>query len=59
MCSRIARAFLLSFSRQPLNQIAVKKKFGSVTSVRPDLESKVDLESPDKMGSCYLSMHAR
>ena len=60
MCSRIARAFLLSSSRQPHNQNNNQQKnFGSGTSVRPDLESKVDHESPDQMGSCDPNMHAR
>ena len=59
MCSRIARAFLLSSSRQPFNPNNNLKNFGSGTSVRPDLESKVDYESPGQMGSCEPNMHAR
>ena len=51
MCSRIARAFLLSSARQPHNQNHNQKKnFCSGTSNRPDLESKADHESPGQMG---------
>ena len=59
MCSRIARAFLLSSSRQPHNQNNNQKLFGSGTSDRPDLESKVDHKFPGQMGSCDPNMHAR
>ena len=59
MCSRITRAFLLSSSMQPLNQINNQKKIGSGNSVRPDLESKVDHESPGQRGFCDSNMHTR
>ena len=58
MCSRIARAFLLSSSRQPHKQNNNRKKIGSVTSDRPDLESKVDHEFTRQMGSCDRNKHA-
>ena len=50
MCSRIARAFLLSSSRQPHNQNHKQKKIGSGTSDTPDLESKVDHEFAGQNG---------
>ena len=59
MCSRIARASLLSSSRQPHNQNNNQKKFGSGTSDTPDLESKVDDKIPGQMGSYDPNMHAR
>ena len=59
MCSRIARAFLLSSSRQPHNQNHNQKNFGSGISDTPDLESKVDHKFLGQMGSCDPSMHAR
>ena len=59
MCSRIARTFLLSSSRQPHNQNHNKKNLGSGTSDTPDLESKVDHEFPGQMGSCDPNRHAR
>ena len=46
MCSRISRGFLISSSRQPHNQNNNNKKFCSDTFDGPDLESKVDRESP-------------
>ena len=61
MCSRIVRAFLLSSpGGQPHNQNDNQKKnFGSGTSDRPDLEPKVDHESPGQIGSCDPNVHAR
>ena len=59
MCSRIARAFLLSSSRQPHNQNNNRKKIGSGTSDKPDLESKVDHKFPGQMGSYNPNMHGR
>ena len=60
MCSRIARAFLLSCSRQPPNHNDnLKKKICSGTTDEPDLESKVDHEFPGQMGSYDPHVHAR
>ena len=59
MCSRIARAFLLSSSRQPHKQNHNKKKFGSGTSDTPYLEFKVDHKFLGQMGSCDPNVHAR
>ena len=61
MCSRIARAFLLSSSRQPHNQNHNRSKNRSIIdpkSNRPDLESKVDHESSGQMGFRDPNMHA-
>ena len=55
MCSRISRAFLLSSSRHPYNQNNNQQKnFGSGTSDRPDLETKVDHEFGVKWASVIL-----
>ena len=58
MCSGIARALLLSSSRQPHNQNNTRKNFGSGTCDKPDLESKFDPKFPDQMGSYDPNMHA-
>ena len=56
MCSRIARAFLLSSSRQPHNENHNKKSC-SDTFDEPDLEFKVNRETPGQLGHYSPNIH--